>query len=177
MTTANRVDWDEALRNLDRLYPHLRDLDWVEAFADVDVLGKLIHDILRVEPSSKKRGPRKHIRADDVDGAALLRQLAGDDYTVRPFADAVNVLMRATLTSERALANRSTLSRAHLQRVLRGQLPTMDDIEAIAKVFRKRPDYFLEYRVAAIGAAIMDRLTSNPDYTVSLMDKLRRGAR
>lgn len=171
--TRRSVDWEQALATVGDAYPHIANLDWAIALNDTEVMGRMIRDILKAEPTNAKG--RKVQPTPETHGH-LLKQLAGDDYTTRSFADATALLLRAHLMSDYELASKTGISRTTLRRFIKGEkTPDLWTVSEVAKVFGKSPAYFPEYRTAAIASALIGKLSDHPDFSITMFDKMQRG--
>lgn len=172
---ANGTDvasWDERLAEVQRLYPTTADGTWLEALGDVEIMGAILRDTLRVGHTPKRRGSRPALEAED--GEARLRQLFGEDYTVLPFASALKAL--AGNRSVSVLSTKTGLSRSHVQRLLAGRTPTGLEMETVARAFSKPAVYFVEYRHGLLLAAVLRHLSRAPEASVGLVRRLPAGA-
>lgn len=168
---ANGTSWDERLAEVQRLYPTTADATWLDALADVEIMGAILRDALRVGHSPKRRGSRPAL--DTEDGEARLRQLFGDDYTALPFAEALKAL--AGHRSVTFLSVKTGLSRSHVQRLLAGRTPTGAEMETVARAFSKPTVYFVEYRNGLLLWAVLRHLTRAPEASVGLVRRLGAG--
>lgn len=136
---------------------------------DIDLAGRILREVLRVDQATPGRlGPRLALdaaKAQPTVDAWLGRDPLGRPYTTLPFAEAF-----ANLAGDRSLRHLSTkthLSVSQVRRLLRGEvLPSGEMMEIIAGAFEKDASYFLEYRVGAIAAHIMNSLVDNPEHSV-----------
>lgn len=174
MADRTEIDWDAALERFREFFPRQAMETWATALGDTETLGRVIRDILVVEPSPHRRGPRK--RPEIEDSANVLELLSGADYTTLPFPEAVDLLLRANEMTRGDLASKLPFGREDLDECLDGGR----DVDAwtmhhVAAAFNKRGDYFAEYRSTALGSALMWRLDQNPDFSATLLDKVTRG--
>lgn len=137
-----------------------------------EVIARLLRDLLSIDNVEVRRGQRPRLDVDE--GRRLLNELRGQDYTVDPF----HVAFRA-LAGGRSLENlkrRTGMSRANLSRLLtRQKEPRVDEMEAVAEAFGKRPTYFAEYRTAMFTAIVRRHLTADPDRSAVLAHQLGIG--
>lgn len=168
---GKKMPWDERVALIERTYPSVLKLDWKRAFdRDLDMFAKIMQDILKADAAAPGRsGPKPGV--DMKTGAARLRQLMRDDYSMIPFHEAFTIL--AADRSLSALAAKTKLSRSQIRRLLRGDVtPSAFEMECVAKAFSKSPGYFAEYRAGTILAALADRLENVPEASVKYWHEL-----
>jgi transcriptional regulator with XRE-family HTH domain len=167
---GRRLSWDERVALIYDHFPGCKNPNWNAILADMDTLGEVVRDILRLEQATPgKSGPRPS--PDVTEGMKSIRKLNGDDHSVLRFHEAFKVL--AGNRSERHLATKIGLSRTQIQRLLHGECdPSPQEISQIAKAFGKEPSYFLEFRTAFIMAALGARLEMAPEATIGLYRKV-----
>lgn len=168
-----RVSWTERVALIEKQFPDSIRLDWHEAFKDIELFGRIWRDIAKVDPDAPGRsGPRPAL--DKRQAMERYRQLSGADFTEYPFHEAFQILRREK--SVRVLSEMTTIDRNMIGKLLSGtRHPEIWMIEQVAKAFKKKPSYFLEYRVAYILGAMGERITSNPEMSVDLYRKIIRG--
>ncbi len=162
------ASWDERLDEVQRLYPTTADDSWFDALGDVETMGAILRDALRVGHTPKRRGSRPALDVDD--GEERLRQLFGEDYTTLPFDQAFKAL--AGNRSVSVLSAKTGLSRSHIQRLMAGRAPKGSEMETVARAFNKPPVYFVEYRNGLLLAAVLAHLSSAPEASVGLVRRL-----
>lgn len=95
--------------------------------------------------------------------------------TQRPIAEELPELLAARKMSLRDLAKALNLSASYLSRVLRGadgkRLP-IGLVERIAGVLGVPPDYFLEFRLAAVKAHLAGRLDADAAFVDAEYDRI-----
>ena len=167
-----KVPWAERKKIVNAQFPTTVDLDWERVFrADPHILGQLINDILKVDSAVPGR-PGKRPALDIKLAEERLRKIVGDDYTALPFADAVYALMGDH--SVLWLAQKTGMNKSYVYRMMSGQSNVaLENIEIVAKTFRKDPSYFVEYRLAYIIGVLTRKLESMPDATVGFYGRLR----
>lgn len=164
-TKSKRVSWEPRLKLIQETYPSVVRLNWRSAFdKDLDLFTDIMRDVLKADAAMPGRsGPKPAV--DYRQGVARFRQLVNEDYSVLPFAEAFTVLARGL--SLTVLARKVDLSRSETYRLLRGEkLPTLSDLEAVAKGFKKSPAYFSDYRAAVVAAALHEKLLASPDTSI-----------
>lgn len=168
---GRKTAWSERLK---MIYEHFPSTcakgTWNKALSDVDTLGELIRDILRLQQAEPgKSGPRP--APDPRKGIRTLRQITGQDYSVLSFREAFEVLANGYSLTH--LARKTKLSRSQVYRLLRGECaPTPAEMKQIAEGFGKPPAYFTEFRTAFIVATLTSHLDAVPEATVGLYRKL-----
>lgn len=166
-----KMSWGERKQLISEQFPSVDQLDWVEAFNDVELFGRLLRDILKFDQSEPGRsGPRPVL--DRKVAEKRLRQFMRIDHSELPFKDSLAAL--AGNRSIRHLATNTGIHRNTIQRLLAGtKEPTIPLMEQIAKGMGKEPSYFLEYRIAYILAAMESRMMSSPEIVGDLYNRLR----
>ncbi len=94
--------------------------------------------------------------------------------TQRSFVEEVPLLLRERDMSGRALAHRAGVNPSHLSRVLRRasyKTASGELARKVAKALGLPPDYFPEFR----EAAVMERIRRDPALRDRLYDRLRPG--
>jgi transcriptional regulator with XRE-family HTH domain len=135
-----------------------------------EIMTRLLRDLIAVDNVESRRGDRAVPDAEE--GRRLLSDLRGEDYTVLPFPNALRALAGTKTVTQ--LCRITNLSRGNMARILNSQkAPTVDEIQAIAAAFGKRPTYFAEYRTALFAALVYHQLEANPDRSAVLAHQLR----
>ncbi len=168
-----KMPWKDRRSLISEVFPSVERLDWAKVFdADEGIFGTLLYTILQHDAAPRGRdGPRRALEP----GSAIrrLRQLAGNDYSELPFAEAFRVL--AAGRSVRHVATKVELGRSTVHRLLTGaQAPTLIDVRKVAAGFGKDPAYFCEYRSAVLGAMMADRLVDMPETSIDAYRKALR---
>lgn len=171
-------DWPARLQRAHAAYPSAAQPIGGDATARIvngeEVLARILRDVLAVDNVTVRRGQRPDPDVDD--GRQLLLELRGLDYTVDPF----HIALRA-LAAGRSLENlrrRTGLSRATLSRLMntsKPKPPRVDEMEAVAAGFGKRPVYFAEYRSAVLAAIVQQHFTQDPDRSAVVTYQLGLG--
>lgn len=166
-----KMSWGDRKKLISEQFPSVDQLDWIEAFKDVELFGRLLRDILKFDQSEPGRsGPRPVL--DRKVAEKRLRQFKRADYSELPFREALAVL--AGSRSIRHVAQKTGVDRNTIQRLLAGQKePSLYLMEQIAKGFGKEASYFLEYRTAFVLAALESRMMNSPEIVGDLYNRLR----
>jgi transcriptional regulator with XRE-family HTH domain len=167
----HKIPWGERSKLIQKHYPHTAKLDWFQVFyEDPAVLGRIINDIIKLDGErTGKPGKRPTLELDIAEDK--LRKLRGEDYTLLEFKDAFKVLCGKL--SIRGVAHKTGLDKSYIHRLLNGDaIPTVEAMETIAKAFKKKPSYFVEYRIGYIVAVISHKLEQIPETSVHLYLKL-----
>jgi transcriptional regulator with XRE-family HTH domain len=167
---GRRLSWDERVALIYDHFPGCKNPNWNVILDDLDTLGEVVRDILRIEQAVPgKSGPRPS--PDVKEGMKSFRKLNGDDHTILPFSEAFKVL--AGQQSRTQLARKTGIARTQVHRLLHGDCdPSPQEINQIARAFGKEPSYFLEFRTAFIMAALGARLEMVPEATIGLYRKV-----
>lgn len=168
-----RPSWEERIRAVQREFPVTGERWWGEHLRDVELVGRVLGDLIRVGHTPKRRGQRPSLDAEE--GEVRLRQLTGDDYSTLSFAEAFRLLRdgRRPPPSLTRMHRGTGLARPKLHRLLAGlNLPTAPEMEAVAAYFGKPPIYFAEYRRLLILAAVDDHLRRAPDASMAVVRQL-----
>jgi plasmid maintenance system antidote protein VapI len=170
---GRRLTWDERVELIFEHFPSARNPDWNTILSDIDTLGEVVRDILRLEQATPgKSGPRP--APEIAAGMKSVRRWRGEDHSILPFAEAFGVLARGYSFTH--LARKVRLSRSRVYRLLKGEGdPTPHEIDLIARAFGKEPSYFLEFRMAYVLAALAARLEQAPEATIPLYRKVLKG--
>lgn len=170
---GKKLPWKERYSIIREHFPVVDQIDWVKAFKDTDLYGRLWRDILRVDQANEEnagQGPRPAL--DPARARERLRQLMGEDYSYLPFQESFTIL--AGDRSVRHLASKVGLGR-HLTWNLKNGIsePDLYTMEIVARAFGKDPSYFLEYRIAFVIGAMASRMEQAPEMTVDMYRELR----
>jgi hypothetical protein len=168
--TKKKMPWPERYKLISEQFPRAVQLDWHEAFKDIEVYGRLIRDISKIDDDNPGRsGPRPAL--DRKTAEQRYKEMLRVDYSEYEFQDAFRILAQGR--SIRSLAAKTGLDRNMVQKLLAGKRePDIQIMEQIAAAFKKRPAYFLEYRVMYVLGALEGRMLSAPEMTVDLYKKL-----
>lgn len=169
---GRRLSWDERVAMIYDHFPGCKNPNWNVILSDMDTLGEVVRDILRLEQATPgKSGPRPSPEVRE--GMKSVRKMNGDDHTVLRFSEAFAMLGQGY--SVRHLASKTGLSRSQIQRLMRGECdPTPQEISQVAKGFGKEPSFFVEFRSAVIMAALGARLELVPEATIGLYRRVMK---
>lgn len=168
----NKISWKERADLIEKFFPSVNQLDWDKVYAqDPTIAGKIINEIIKTDTADRtKPGKRPHLDPSVAD--QHFRKLVGDEYSIRPFNEALTILKGSM--SIRRLADHVGLDKCMIHDFLRGiSRPKVEHIEKVAKAFNKNPEYFLEYRVAYINSFIAEKFYEAPESSVVFFKKLR----
>lgn len=149
---------------------------WQKAFdRDDDLLFQIVKDIFKSDQAIPGRpGPRPAL--DVAKTQPQLDALLGRDYLDRPYAmlpfPKVFELMvgKRTLRHVRSMTG---LSLPTIHRLLRGEItPTSEMMVRVAEGFKKKPSFFLEWRVGAVASAIVSKLMAAPEKSIPTYESL-----
>lgn len=165
-----RVPWDERLAMVQEEFPSVVDVDWHDVLKNEDVFIRLMRDFLQVdqiEPGRKGQRPQ----LDEARGRQTITEMLGRGFSEHPFVDAFRHLTAGeSLTT---IARKTAISRSRVHRLQQGaEDPTIEDLRIIAEAYGRKPAYFREYRCEYILAAVMYRLSSDPDMVTPLYSKI-----
>lgn len=179
-----RMPWAERVEMIRASFPSIdMDLeDWKRDGVLVDehdpreaseVMVKLVIDILKddqVDPE-RKHGARPAL---DVDrGMQTWNEMTGREYSELPFQQAFTIVVGDN--SLTMVARKTNISRSRVHRLLQGaEQPTVEDMRMIAAGYGRKPSYFLEFRSEYIMAALMSRLSAEPELVTTIYAKLMR---
>lgn len=171
---GRKVKWDERVDLIRKEFPSVVNLDWERLFAaDPMIMGRLVNDILKVDLADRGRPGKRPSIGQEV-ASDRFRQIQGEDYTSSPFPEAFRVLKESRGFSSRGLASRLEISHTAVNRLLHGtDQPTAVIMEKSAKIFKKEPAYFAEYRLLYVIGVLARKLEANPEATVGFYKKLR----
>jgi hypothetical protein len=168
---AHKIPWGERSKLIQKHFPHTATLDWYQVFyEDPAVLGRIINDIIKLDGErTGKPGKRPTLDLDIAEDK--LRKLRGEDHTLFEFKDAFRVLCGNL--SIRGVAHKTGLDKSYVHRLQSGDaIPTVETIEVVAKAFKKKPSYFVEYRIGYILATISHKLEQSPETSIHFYKKL-----
>lgn len=166
-----KIPWSERSKLIKKHFPSTASLDWFEVFRqDPAIAGKIIADIIKTDQERDGRPGKRPSLGEELT-AEKLRQLQGEDFSDYEFTRAFKVLVGAR--SVRNIAHKTGLPPTRVHQLLKGDIPpTVEIMEQIAKGFRKKPSYFVEYRIGYIVATIAFKLETMPETATVLYKKL-----
>ena len=183
---VKRLPWERRAALIRATFPSIVDVDWISAFDDIDMMGQLIQDVLKVDASDHHTdGPRPHVLMEQ--GFPRMQQLFGQDYSELPFTEAFRSLATGEYVasenpkearswhtlSTRALESKIGLSHMQVFRLMRGdRQPSLRQMEMIAKAFGKKPGWFLDYRIGIIIAIVADRMVKSPEMSIKYFQRV-----
>lgn len=170
-----KIPWQERYKVIKTQFPSVDRLDWAEAFKNVDLFGRVLRDILRIDQSLDNRtGPGPRPVLDEKRARDRLRQLLGEDFSYTYFSETFGQLCGDR--SIRSVAAKVGFSPKLVFLLKHGQRePDLWVLEQVARAFNKDPSYFVEYRTAFIVSALCDQMDKSPETTVDLYKKMSHG--
>lgn len=167
-----KMPWPERMALINEQFPSTVKLEWQRAFNDIELFGRVLRDILKVDQTVPGRsGPRPVLNQHEA--MARLRQFMRVDYSELEFRDSFRVL--STGKSIRGIAAMTGLDRNMVHKLLSGsRQPDLYAMEAVARAFKKDPSYFTEYRMAYVLGALRDRMEHSPEITIDLYKRLQK---
>jgi len=168
---SEKMPWSKRTEMIHEHFPPTVHLDWVRAFNDVELFGRILRDILKVDQTPAGRsGPRPVL--DRKVATERLRQFQRSDFSLLPFRE--TFVMLAEGKSQRGLAAKIGIERSMVQKLLAGTRdPDLYLIKLIALSFKKHPSFFVEYRAAYVLGALEMRMMNSPETTIDLYKKLQ----
>ncbi len=172
-----RVDWPARIAEVKDEYPSIDKLDWYEALGDYDLFGRLLRDILRIEPDDLAvHGGRRNDPLSRDEGLPVLQGLLGtqlsgqlgqaDAFSELPFTTAFSALRGAM--SFKVLAEKVRISVGQLRRLANGTTsPTEAELAELATAFGKPAWYFAEYRVITVTKLVATHLERSPETSMA----------
>lgn len=143
---------------------------WIATFnARPDAMQALLADYIKqVHTKPGRIGQRPMPKEADVDFQALLYGEVTDEPMIKVLPALVAALP-PHLRSERTFAQAIHMSKTQYRRTMQGDYqPTVNEIQAIAKVVGKPPVYFSEYRKAIVMAALLNLMEERPGIATKL---------
>lgn len=168
-----RVNWDDRTAMVSEVFPSAVRPNWSNILGDITVFGRVMRDVLKadqVEPG--RAGPRPPLDYDR--GVQSLRRFAGDDYSALPFREAVAALIGDD--SRTKVSRKTGIERTRCHRLLAGTVtPEVGELEAFARAYRKRPEFFAEYRIHIIIERLHEKLMAEPESSVMMYKRMTDG--
>jgi len=165
-----KQQWAERAKEIMATFPSIELLNWDKVFElDPVIAGRIINDIIKIGGPSTGR-PGKRASLTEQEASSRYRQIIGEDFSYSPFQDAFKDLCGKRSLS--TVANLTGLDRNAVYRLIKGKEPSVDQMEEIAKGFKKSPSYFLEYRVMFVTAFVYEHLMGFPESSVVFYNKL-----
>lgn len=175
---SKRVPTDGRTQMVIEEFPSVATLDWQNVLK-VDeeglpegIFALLLRDIFKLDAAPAGRdGPRAELTYEQE--VRAWRRATGQDYSERPFTEAFEVLIGEDSMAE--VAMKTHIAKTKVYRLLRGQeIPTADDLRAIARAYDKDPSYFHEFRVKFVLAAVAAQLDTNHEMAATLYRRIVR---
>lgn len=165
------IDWDAAVASATERYPVLAHADFDVYLSHPGLLGEILRDLLRHEHADGVS--RNRVTPEVEDGLAQLQMFMGDGYSTDPFPKALAVCTRNA--SERAIAHRTGISKSQMHRLAAGTVqPTLFELEAIAKAWKRPPEWFAAYRAIVLVQMVQAELERHPERSAALIRRIRR---
>lgn len=166
-----KIPWRDRYEVIKRQFPSVVSLDWEKVFrADPTIMGNILNDIIKVEVAPRGR-PGKRPALDKEQAREVLSRYRSEDYTLLPFAKAVNRLKQTS--SVRQFARKVSMSPTYAYNLMTGsRQPTVEDMELVAGAYGKHPSYFYEYRVAFIATLVAERVEYAPESSIIYYERV-----
>lgn len=167
-----RVPWNERYEVIQEQFPSINNLDWNKVFrADPTIMGNILNDIIKVEVAPKGRpGKRPALSRDEAE--EFWGKYQKQDYTLKPFAKALNELKGTT--SIRQMARKVSMSPSYAYNLMTGyKQPKVEDMILVAQAYGKHPSYFYEYRVAYVTAVMSERIDYAPESSIIYYERIK----
>lgn len=166
-----KVSWADRYSVIKEQFPSVEKLDWNKVFrADPTIMGNILNDIIKVEVAPKGR-PGKRPALTREEAKEFWSKYQRADYTVEPFAKALNQLKGTT--SIRQMARKVSMSPSHAYNLMTGRnQPKVEDMELVAAAYNKHPSYFYEYRVAFVAASMSERIDYAPESSIIYYERV-----
>lgn len=168
----DKLPWLERSQIIHRDFPSIDSLSWEKVLSqDIDLMGIIIRDILKhdQEPTGRP-GPRPSLDPDKIQNKLV--QIRGEDFSLEEFPETVDHL-RGNMTllelSKQSEIGVNDIYRTHG----RQKEPTLWIMAEIAAFFKKRPEYFLEYRIITVNNYITRKMLQLPTSSINSFKKLQ----
>lgn len=160
-----KMPWKERAEIIHKQFPSVNKLDWNKVFkTDPSILGRIVNDIIKQE-QARPGTPGKRPSLDPAVASQRIQELSGEDYSLLAFSDAFTNLKGDR--SIRHVADKVKLDKSLVHKLLHGRIePTMDQMETIARGFKKQPGYFHEYRVAYVLSMMSVLMNDGPESAI-----------
>lgn len=167
-----KMPWPERMALINEEFPSTVKVEWSRAFNDIELFGRVLRDILKVDQTVPGRsGPRPVL--NQAEALARLRQFMRVDYSELAFSESFRILTAGK--SIRGIAAMTGLDRNMVHKLLTGsRQPDLYTIEAVAKAFKKDASYFTEYRMAYVLGALREKMEHSPEITIDLYKRLQK---
>lgn len=172
IVNQEKPSWDKRYSLIREIYPTVENLDWARVFReDPDIMGDIINEISKAADASPGR-PGKRPPVSRSVARDNFAKLSGQDYSLEAFHPTLDILMQGHTI--RQISETSGLERNHLYRIIKGKDPDIYSIEQLAKAFKKRPEFFLEYRIFFVMTFLTNRLESIPEASITFFRKIAK---
>lgn len=182
--TGKRVNWNKRLSLIKKHFPNISEVDWDNALRDNDIFARIVRDILKAQQHSSLSDEKQSIagRKPNIDldeGMSGWRELMGRSYSDLPFPQAFRLMASDRSTGKHhslsMVANKTGISRSRIHRLMSAvEEPDLRDMEMIASAYKKKPSFFVEYRVAVITGYLAQRLEVDPEITTSIYEMITK---
>lgn len=174
-----RMPWPDRLKLVTKAFPSITELDWHDEGVLVErghpdeatmVLANIMRRLIKVDQVIPgQRGDQAP--PDFEESKQTWRELMRRDFATAPFPVIFESLAQGD--SVREIAAKTHIAKSRVDRLRRGQeLPTTEDMKAIAEAYGRRPAIFLEYRQEFVLAAVMLQLDKEPELVTALYAKI-----
>lgn len=182
---ADKMPWDErfalikrSFRSADLMAAESPECEasWRKAFdRDDSLLFQIVKDIFKSDQAQPGRpGPRPAL--DVAKTQPKLDALLGRDYADRPYALLPFPQAFSALVGKRTVRHVSTITglpKSQVFRLLKGEItPTSEVMVRVAQGFKKKPSFFLEWRIGAVASAIVSKLSAAPEKSIPTYESL-----
>lgn len=155
------------MEDLKRRRPELRNIDWSRIVREEpEVFNSIANGLVRANEGRKSK-------LDNKTGTGRFNQLKQTDFSEKEFKEAFAIMSDGETV--RATADKIGVCAAHVHNLKKGKAePTLEIMEAIASAYDKRPEFFIEYRVAKVLGSIGRFLTHNPETATTWFNKFEK---
>ena len=164
------MTWERVARDHDVLPKTVDHVWWQQYLTErPDVMYRLLGDLYQASATVRGKDPNKVPTVDE------LRGLVTQKYSNDPFGVALKELLGDR--SVRWLAHQMKIHHSQITRIIRGErdISTLQDpagaIEAVARVLRVHPSYFVEWRRMWIMNLLDDAFTAQPHLSIGVGKK------
>lgn len=167
--------WLDTKDSIFDAYPHLVDVEFTKElfFEDPSFLAKIVNDVLRYSSSNRSSGKRPHLTLDKA--KEELSKFIDEDFTLLDFVSAFQDLKEKNNFTVRKVAEVTGLDKSMVQLLLKGKKnPDLEILKKIAKGFGKNPDYFREYRIICLFAALNEKFSEYPESSIVMYKKVKK---
>ena len=166
--------WEERYKDIVKEFPMVENISWGSAFReDTNLFASLLKDVIKAEGRGSTPGKRPPLGKKEA--SKQLAVVARMDYSDLDFYETFKAL--CSNKTVREIGKQTGLGKSSIYQLLNKQrYPSFSTMEKIALGFDKKPEFFLEYRIAFILLNMDSFLQSYPEAATNWFLKINESS-